>query len=88
MVNWINVKCHSRSHYSIKENESEQNVDKRYVLSIPKVYNVKIVTESGTLSHQSNSKFSEDIKIQKQIGIEELSLRYLYNLIQGVGYFD
>ena len=38
LVKESNIKYQTRSHYSITENEGQQNIDKRYVLTVPKVY--------------------------------------------------
>ena len=41
-----NIKYQARSHYTIRENEIQQNIDKKYILTVPKVYKVKTGTES------------------------------------------
>ena len=46
LVKESNIKYQTRSHYSITENEGQQNIDKKYVLTVPKVYKVKTGTES------------------------------------------
>ena len=46
LVKESNIKYQTRSHYSITENEGQQNIDKKHVLTVPKVYKVKTGTES------------------------------------------
>ena len=40
-VKECNIKYQTRSHYTIRENESQQNIDKKYALTVSKVYKVK-----------------------------------------------
>ena len=47
----FDIKHQTRSHYSITENESQQNIDKKYILTVLKVYKVKTDTESFSRSN-------------------------------------
>ena len=38
LVKEFSIKYQTRSHYSITENEGKHNIDKKYVLTVPKVY--------------------------------------------------
>ena len=99
LVKESNIKYQTRSHYSITENEGQQNIDKKYVLTVPKVYKVKTGTESlSNIGPILLNSLPEDVKNAdtlasfkskvKELTFDNCPCSICKTYIQGVGYLD
>ena len=99
LVKESNIKYQTRSHYSITENEGQQNIDKKHVLTVPKVYKVKTGTESfSNVGPILWNSLPEDVKNAdtlvsfkskvKELTFDNCPCSICKTYIQGVGYLD